>query len=706
MSNCIRIVEDSFWNVVLALLAAADCCAALAQRWSSSVSTSSVHIHSISKAQALLLGPSLIWFLFDEDYERIHAHASSPTFIVKVNNDHLTVQNICSHNTIGVFICWLCAHADILGHLFAWAWFVDAFVDASSQRLRAARKHDKAQLLRQQQEQQNDEQTCHDAEYKNNLTSPNRDEALHKWWRGFHGVYFRTIIFQISLLPVGFFVFWTTIVQCILNGNVDRATFWPALSEESLAKASGTSSLFFAVLQLAITAMARRTNNLVRYQALIKKKELTYKVLYLALRHPFRFHRRLRRFFSAVRWIQYLAPLFATFTKLKANLGNLLSRWHQRREAIRTESVRQRLRRGEECSVYEIRDFCARLIQNKFRRHLAREEFRIINLWKGKKETVAAFKFQSAFLASLSRARMRLDERWQLLHSLQEKDKEYRRSITEVKMSVQERRRMYVLQTELEKQTQSWINEQLLLHPNTSFAVIWKIVFVVAVLIEISTLAFQPILAHHKDNATGLPLSLKAYLDQQLIPVPVFKLSVCTGLVQTPLRTREWPSILSFAKLTTSYVTRLSRSKPVTAPRPWYCNGVYSRLQAVYIILANLAVHHLFVIFSIVCFVDVYIDFITGEFDGRTGRLVPPPFFARWIFPGLLFQLLINPEMDSVCTFLTRSFVEMMYFGPVRVLRWTVALFYPLVLAIQSLRRYVRLKYACEQNLTQPAQRC
>jgi hypothetical protein len=264
---------------------------------------------------------------------------------------------------------------------------------------------------------------------------------------------------------------------------------------------------------------------------------------------------------------------------------------------------------------------------------------------------------------------------------------------------------MYALQEELELEAQSWINERLLLRPNTTFAVWWKVLFVVAVVFEISALAFQPLWAvRHKDPITGKPLSLEEVLDKKLIPTPVFKLDVCTGrppMVPMP-RFNAWHPVQSTRDHVRALIQRARRRlwapNAKQGPHPWFCQGSYSRLQAVYISLANLAVHHFFVLLSIICFVDVYIEFFTGQYDSRTGKLMPPPFFARWVFPGLLLQLLVNPEMDTVSGIITQSMAGLMYHGPERVVRWTLALFYPTMVNIVRVIRWLWLDYARHQN--------
>jgi hypothetical protein len=91
------------------------------------------------------------------------------------------------------------------------------------------------------------------------------------------------------------------------------------------------------------------------------------------------------------------------------------------------------------------------------------------------------------------------------------------------------------------------------------------------------------------------------------------------------------------------------------------------------------------VVVSIVCFLDVFVTFFTGEIDAITGYIVPKPFFNRWIFPGLLLQLLVNPSIGPLANTVFSILKQVIDLGPVRVLRWTIAVLTPLLYAVYKL---------------------
>jgi hypothetical protein len=86
---------------------------------------------------------------------------------------------------------------------------------------------------------------------------------------------------------------------------------------------------------------------------------------------------------------------------------------------------------------------------------------------------------------------------------------------------------MYKLQEDLNAEAGHLLNETLLLRPNTAFAVAWKILFVVAILFEISKLALKPSLGTYKDLNMGNPLNIESIIEHTLLPTPVSQLAAC-----------------------------------------------------------------------------------------------------------------------------------------------------------------------------------
>jgi hypothetical protein len=207
-------------------------------------------------------------------------------------------------------------------------------------------------------------------------------------------------------------------------------------------------------------------------------------------------------------------------------------------------------------------------------------------------------------------------------------------------MDDSDRCRMYKLQQELNSEAGKLLNEKLLLRPNTNFAVAWKILFVVAIIFEISQLAMKPWIQKHNHPVTGAPLDFESFMEHHLIPTPVSQLPACEIR-----KVEHGPKVLGLVKR--AYRKLARREVVLPKSHPWYCGPIYSTSQAGYIQMCEFIIHEFLILVGIVCFLDVFVTFFTGEIDQTTGCLSPKPFFARWFSPGLVLQLAVNPKMDS-----------------------------------------------------------
>jgi hypothetical protein len=198
---------------------------------------------------------------------------------------------------------------------------------------------------------------------------------------------------------------------------------------------------------------------------------------------------------------------------------------------------------------------------------------------------------------------------------------------------------VYRLQEELHDEAGHLLNETLLLRPNTSFAVLWKVLFVVAIIFEISQLALKPWLKKYKNADTGRPLDIESIIQHTLIPTPVSQLAVCE------VQAEDGPRILRVIRRAFRKFTR--RKPPQMKPLPWYCHKTFATAQTVYIKTFEFLIHEFLVVMGVICFLDVFVTFFTGEIAVDTGIFSPKPFFTRWFIPGLVMHLAINPKLES-----------------------------------------------------------
>ena len=134
-------------------------------------------------------------------------------------------------------------------------------------------------------------------------------------------------------------------------------------------------------------------------------------------------------------------------------------------------------------------------------------------------------------------------------------------------------------------------------------------------------------------------------------------------------------------------------------PPPWYCTKPYSVVQDAYRRTWNFVVDQILGIIAVICFFDVFVKFFTGEFDPMTGELKPKPFFRRWIIPGLLLQLLVNPAIYTFSTWFFAITDWIMVVGPVRVLRWFIAVVVPMGYGSRNLVLHALYETESDQQL-------
>jgi hypothetical protein len=520
---------------------------------------------------------------------------------------------------------WLQTNSLNIQIVFAVLWFVDAFLEANRRRVQASRELDRQRLLHEK------------GPYDQN----------ENWLHGSWGVYYRTIAFQLLLLPVGFFVFCYSGFRRLQDPDiaqddqvlqiVHRTDDDAVLDEYETFTANASMSLGFAILKHLAITFSRRTGTNLRRLGVRHAKAGARWLLYRALHNPFKFRRHILQMLTVSRWVKYLAPLFGAINKLLGNISDLHIKLQQRRAAAKARAIRKKL--WHDLPPDELREHCALLIQKIFRAHQARKILSALNMIRDPKEQIAVIKVQKMFRGMAYRARQRLPSKKLELKRLQVEEQAIRANNGKQKMKASDRRRMYRLQEELHDEAAHLLNDTLLLRPNTSFAVVWKILFVVAILFEISQLALKPWLKKYKNAETGRPLDIESIIEHKLIPTPVSQLDVCE------IQADDGPRVLRAIRRLFRKFTR--RKPPQTKPLPWYCHKTFATAQTVYIKTFEFLIHEFLVLMGVICFLDVFVTFFTGEIAVDTGILSPKPFFARWFVPGLVMHLAINPKVES-----------------------------------------------------------
>mmetsp|Transcript_13535 Transcript_13535/g.38081 ORF Transcript_13535/g.38081 Transcript_13535/m.38081 type:complete len:868 (-) Transcript_13535:508-3111(-) len=155
-------------------------------------------------------------------------------------------------------------------------------------------------------------------------------------------------------------------------------------------------------------------------------------------------------------------------------------------------------------------------------------------------------------------------------------------------------------------------------------------------------------------------------------------------LVFCPKPLSEWPSCQQPEKtLIDLIISPFHKRKE--KPLPWYCAKSFISIHNFYRWTWNFIIDQIQIVISIICFLDVFVKFFTGEIDPVTGELRPKPFVRRWLFPGLLLQLLVNPAIGAFSTAFFRFADWVMVIGPVRVLRWCIAVVVPIAYGLRNI---------------------
>lgn len=342
------------------------------------------------------------------------------------------------------------------------------------------------------------------------------------------------------------------------------------------------------------------------------------------------------------------------------------------------------------------------IVQSTWRSCRARKATTALQLIQGNKEYFATLKVQRVMRRRLARARERLDRKRAELERL-----EMLRKRNASRLSDDEKKHMYELQDELGKEAKELFNRKLLLRPNTIFAVVWKILFAVCVSMEIIHLVLQPMLVQEVHKKGAEPFTMENLAAELFVPTKISEWPTCqhkkrnhhfeeeplpwycqgaaamvhggvrdlVALALIPAPVTEWENC---QKKEPSLIDRVLRRKN-ESPHDWYCEKPYSAAHGIYRKMVAFFRDEFMLLVSIVCFLDVFVTFFTGNLDPETGSIVPKPFVARWLVPGLLLQLLVNPNMDYLSQFLGQVLEKAFELGPIRVFRWCIAVFFPLI---------------------------
>lgn len=528
---------------------------------------------------------------------------------------------------------------------FSFLWFLDSFITARENWVRAKRELDRNSLLLRKD-------------------APKSLVPFPKFLDTPTLVYCQSILLQLILLPVGFYYYLYFISSKHLRGERRHVFKRFHYQELNLVLKEYEDyynySLLYAIIHLGMSYIV----HFLREEGRRKAKVLAFVLASHALRQPISFGRRVRKLLKLVRWLKYLIPIMGTSMKFWDNFKDMRKKMRQKREARIARKIRKLSMRH--CTPEQLREHAVLKLQKVFRGIRVRRLLKVLRIIQGHQETIAAVRLQRQFRHWLARAREQLRLEHLELAKLQEKQRSCFGPLC-----TEDRTRMYHLQQELQRHTDFALTKILLRH-NSRFVVWWKAILVIAVGFEIGGLVLQPYMVKHHKSYNNM-------LEHHIVPERWSNLPVCRPKPPKPFSQKVWHRV-------TRFFTPMRRLAPIphSIKKPWYCSVRATRVQEAFrsVMLSVIRNFHIFL--AVVFFWDVFITFFTGELDENSGCLKPPGFFTRYIFPGILFQCIVNPQMETTAKIIQWIIRMTIILGPSRITRWTVAIAVPIYLKISD----------------------
>lgn len=331
------------------------------------------------------------------------------------------------------------------------------------------------------------------------------------------------------------------------------------------------------------------------------------KQLYRAFINPFRFHGRLKKLFTIIRWAKFLAPLIGTCNKLR---GHILDMSQKKRQHSTSKTARRMWKEVlDALSTQTKSERAALLIQKSFRErreNKAKRRYELLVTNRNNGEVTHQIRKKLKEERTLSKSKL---AKFEVLDN----QRELRRQVS------QDERANITKYNEAKRKEK----KRLLLSPKTAFAVVWKCVAISCVVLEISQILFAPVLSGELGK-----MPLDKFISAILFASP------CES--KKP-RTNATPSIMFPA------IDDLDR---------YLCTN--SSLKQNWLVAVHILASILVLFTNTVFFLDVLVTFLTGELTS-SGKLVPKPFFARYILPGIGLQLIVNPTMVELSGLFKRA---------------------------------------------------
>lgn len=682
------------------------------------------------------------------------------------NNNNTHYYYYCNDETSScderflLFVEWVDRNDLTISFVFSMLLFLDAFLKA--------RRRNRILLIEEEREEL----------FNNN--DKNNDSIRKKWWKRLTFMYYATLLLQLLLLPIGFYIMIYYRLCNLYNGNrllnlneEEEELVLELINGHGIVQRenffiNSKKSLFEVLFDYFGSLVSTSTK--AKFSILKKDFIIAFvrKVFRYGIKNPIKLRRQIKKWLGWVRIVLYSTSILGTLNRVFGLMKLYAERRIKREQRKALENAQKERRRKWLNMTQEEKGYkAATLIQSVCRSRQTRARIRKANearrIFLADKKEMAVIKVQQVMRKKLQNARIRLQKKKTELEQLYERDRE-------------DRIRHYQLEREVLIATQDLINKKLLLRPNATFSVYWKLFFAILLLYELTPKALAPIVRKH-----GKSMTTKEFIAETFIPVPVSELDECQclsseatlkfsfpgiesyeyctpttaseadkviirqslsnvivygklayqeiiysrtwycyepsvlldgiadfmALALTPAPLSEWPECkmerqMEERKGLLKTLRDKIKKQPNRKPR-WYCQEKYFFPHKIYRQSVDFFLDGVMEIVSFFYFADVFVTFFTGEFDPVSGCLVPKQWFQRWVFPGILMQLLLNPKMKEMYDLVSMFVNKTMENGIIRTFRWNLTVIVPLLYHLGTL--FVRYPWAkfCELQNAYPS---
>ena len=394
----------------------------------------------------------------------------------------------------------------------------------------------------------------------------------------------------------------------------------------------------FSLLELMLLNFFSKATSYL--QRAIKKKtrsigiEASKRMASMAVTRPFLFQFRTKQAIVVLRWAKFIAPMIGVSNKLKGHIcDGMRKSYMRRRKRLAQKNWDVLLEKVREKHKMEI---AVRHIQFAFRKRMEERALRRL-----------------IYVAATARDRPKsAGNVYARIEARLKREAEEAKAAQEASLKLEvERLEKRIVNDEDKDQIQTFRIEQrsrrrLLLRPNTSFSVLWKLITIPCVTIELTKLAIAPRVSK---DLVDTPL-------RQMLSDLWMKHDQCKLLMDGGKKRFKDGNLFAF-------MPNFGKGNIE------YCmSGTFIRRQTLFFTIMAQIFQNASPFISLVSFLDVFITFFTGEYSSDGKRtLVPRGFFPRWILPGICLQLIVNPTMHTFGS-MVGSFVEFCNFvGAFRV---------------------------------------